>query len=75
MAFYQIMYITLAGDGCLVPSWSEAEFYFLGEKFAVFGPDILAGESHKGFLFFVFSCPILQKNPSIFIGVLVTRTT
>jgi hypothetical protein len=26
-------------------------------------------------LFFVFSCPILQKNPWICIGVLMTRTT
>lgn len=69
MAFYQIMY--WLGDGYLVPSWSEAVFSFLSEKFDVFGPDILAGESHKGFLFFLFSCPILQKNPSIFIGVLV----
>jgi hypothetical protein len=35
MAFYQIMYITLAGDGYLVPSWSEAVFCFLSEKFAL----------------------------------------
>jgi hypothetical protein len=33
---YQILYITLAGDGYLVPSWSEEVFSFLSEKFAFF---------------------------------------